>query len=147
MFGFFKKRPAAPSGAVNVPDLHFKSASAAFEYACEFMDNSLAGGAPVPAVVLHVNETGSCVVKIANNKDKSIPTGPVRSFLESGDIEHISVRTDSLGNVGRIEVGDLVSFFRPKELEAAPILMGFINARLLPQYSMVHQGWKIAGPR
>ena len=146
MFGLFKKRPQ-PMPPVDVPDLHFKSVAAAFEYACAYFDNNLAGWAPVPAVVLSVSEKNSCAVKIANASDSSIPVGLNVDYFQTGDIQFISVRTDALDGVGRLEVGDLVSFFRPDEFKAMPILMGFINGRLLPQYSMRHQGWKLAGAR
>ena len=141
MFGLFKrKQPAAHT------TLHFKSNAAAFEFACQTFDNRLDEEAQVPGIVLHLNEAGSCVVKVANPKDSTLPSGPIRAFLETGNIDAVSVKTIIPDNVGRLEVNDLVSFLRPKELKDAPVLLGVVTARLMPEYDPA-RGWKIAGPR
>lgn len=144
MFGFFRKKKAA---SPDVPDLNFVVNRAAFHYACEALQNDTSDGRQVAALVLYVNETGSAVVKIANDKDSSIPERPIREFLEDGNIEHVSVQTIVPGSVGKLLAGDLVSFMRPKELEAAPVLLGVVTARLQPIYSVRNGGWKIAAPR
>jgi hypothetical protein len=142
MFGLFKRRTAASSVAA----LHFKSTAAAFQFACENFENRLDNEAQIPAIVLHINEAGSCVVKVANAHDSSLPSGPIRAFLETGNIDFVSVRTIIPDNVGQLQVHDLVSFLRPNELKEAPVLLGVVTARLLPQFDP-NRGWKIAGPR
>jgi hypothetical protein len=141
MFGLFKRQPSAPPA-----ELHFKSNAAAFEFACHTFENRLDDEAQVPGIVLHINEAGSCVVKVANPQDSRLPSGPIRDFLETGNIDFVSVKTIIPDSVGRLQVNDLVSFLRPNELKDAPVLLGVVTARLVPQYDPA-RGWKISGPR
>ncbi len=66
MFNFFKKK--------EVPEkLVFKSDIAAFEYVCEFMVNGYENEMPCIGIVIQQKEDGDYVIKIANNKDTSVP--------------------------------------------------------------------------
>lgn len=71
MFEFLKRKKATPAsgGDSNIPPLFFKDGTAAFEYACRFMECPLRGGVFLPAVVLDSRELFGTLTAVKTQND------------------------------------------------------------------------------
>ncbi|NOS72896.1 MAG: hypothetical protein HOP33_23600 [Verrucomicrobia bacterium] len=140
MFSFFKKKDEQPKRLV------FKSNAAAFEYACRFLETDLTTGAAqengVTAIVLEVNAQ-SCVVKIANKEDSSIPVEPVKQLIENGQIKFICPSAKPTDHVPPLSKGDLVIVVDALGLCAMgkPLFASVLIAKLQPIFDMDAGGW------
>lgn len=131
---FFRPKKPPQRGA-----LVFKENVGAFEYACKYMDCTIAEGRVLPALVKAVDfETKdgrqSCTLKLVSD--------------EGG--REITLCDTLNADVPKLKQGDLVAYrivgHFPDSNSTISMLsvMGFIVAKLEPAWSLDHQGWKVA---
>lgn len=139
MFNPFKKKPS-----VTPPDLLFKSNEAAFQYACAYLNTSLKDENPVLAIVLSDNGSNNYCVKISNNSDPSIPAENPEQLLEDGNTANICFGAAATDRAKNLKRGDLVAYVAVVQLAAMGKgnMGGVLIAKLRPEYSMVHGGWR-----
>lgn len=127
--------------------LIFKSDTAAFEYACEYMDNSLTEGATLPALVVDARKYAGMDTAVMRDA-KGIQTAMVRVASDDGGF--LCVTRTVAPEVEDLEPGTFVAWQAQKYIPSAEkafddprsAWIGFIVAKLKPRLD-VNNGWAI----
>ena len=120
-------------------DLTFNDDKAAFTYACEYLLNDYLAG-PCTGVVIQKKEDGDYIVKIANQRDKSIPQSVDVNFVaDNADIYCVAASPIIPMNYNN---GDLVQVDFPDKIREMAIgpLAGIFH-KIDPVFN-TDKGWK-----
>jgi hypothetical protein len=123
--------------------LFFKTNEGAFEYACKYLDNSMANQRPVLGIVLAVKGQ-KCIVKFANSADASIPDQSAEQLLERAEPSTIGYGVEPIDGVPMLKRGDLVMCVADPGAVAVgkPGFASIIIAKAKPHYFLSQGGWQ-----
>lgn len=141
MFSLFKKKR-------NIDDLPliFKSNVHAFRYACKYCNTSFTNNNPVMGIVVYREFGTHYWIKLSNPEDDSAPCSKAEiARIPPEQRKHICMATDISRHLV-LESADLVMVVAPDGLSEVygQQIGGIIVAKIKPEFSMKHQGWKRA---
>ena len=149
----FLKRLFSSGGSDAPPPLYFRDGSAAFAYACEFLQCDLVEKATLPALVVD-----ACAELGADDAVTLMPDGTqmIALRVSSKDGGFLVLSSTVSANGPRLKPGDLVSWYagqrvpRPRETpklttDARSQWVGLAIAKLKPEYTS-GRGWAIEEP-
>lgn len=140
--GWFRKREKAEGEATK--QLVFKDSESAFQYACMYLDTSLADENSVLGVVLHAGDD-DYAIKLSNPDDPTIPSDSLDELMAVGHIKNISQNAPVADRVPPLVRGNLVMCISPNEI--AKLGIGYLGAVIVDKVDPIYdveKGWRIS---
>lgn len=147
----FLKKLFSPASSPPIQPLYFGDASAAFEFACKFLQTELVAKAILPALVV------DAVQELGADQPVTIMTDGTQILalrVSSGDGGFLVLSGTLSANGPRLKPGDLVAWHagQPIPLETPELTrdprskwVGLVIAKLKPEYTN-GRGWAIEEP-